>query len=256
MKFLNLFRGKSKVDLEQLVNGYHLAQISEPVILGIPISPNDWRAVFEYIKVVDPSLGKVNKNIFVQEMIALTLELFGLAWIHHIQSEKPCIREAMFTKAFLEENKLKKIWSAMSLYNRAIARAYEAMPAVVETDKRVLQPLASEAKVYQSSKKFNRNLRQNFLKQYTIEGFDSACVKRIAYRLGTEDGLQGRPLFEILAEVFTQCIKCNLNVEGKFRIRCIAEGLYKSAQETIRSVDVDYHPYSVKYPIDNTSVGE
>jgi hypothetical protein len=44
------------------------------------------------------------------------MELFGLAWTHHLRREKYLLREIVFTKSYLEQNRNLDIWDIMREY--------------------------------------------------------------------------------------------------------------------------------------------
>jgi len=103
--------------------------IFHPIIAGTDASVAFCETVLKAVREADPSFAAVDPAVFWTEMTALRVELFGLAWVHHLIRDKKCLlRQIAFTKSYLDDNKQPEIWDAMADYNHAIAQSSLQLP--------------------------------------------------------------------------------------------------------------------------------
>ena len=75
---------------------------------------------FESTVEADQSLKVLNFAKSQEEMTALRIELFALAWLEKFGREQFAIPQSVFTKLYLEEKGKTRIWDIMGEYNQAL----------------------------------------------------------------------------------------------------------------------------------------
>src|SRR3989304_4969716 len=154
---MGLLGRKPKIGIEEFCQQFYDSQVFHATIDGEDIASGFWEIVCESVAEVDSSFAGIALAAFEREMTALRIELFGLAWMHHLQLDDYLVAEIVFTKSYLERNGQLEIWAIMSDSNRVIARAME-LPSR-EPVRRDFMPLASEEVIREGHIGSIRNLR-------------------------------------------------------------------------------------------------
>jgi hypothetical protein len=119
---MKLFKPKAR--LSDICQKFYDTVILHPTIPGINI---DLPSVYfegtrGSIIEVDQAFSSVVQEQFVEEMIAIWFEVFGLAWLHEA-GEKYVAEQSAFTKNYLDRENRPDIWEAMVEYNKAISQS-------------------------------------------------------------------------------------------------------------------------------------
>jgi len=234
-----------KVSTEQLCRDYYNHELFR---VHDPHSDFELTVLFE-IQKVDPSAMAIDLDIFVRELTALNIELFGFAWCDHNypseeqrqgQADSALCTEITFTESYLAQMKESEIWKAAGFYNNTIAEATLAqktsrdwstprdIPAYYE---RGANPFTEkEAKLLMNS------IREHFAKLLS----DKECSLRLSNRLiSVESWRDGIIISQKLSSAFTQRLNFSPNSEAFFLIQRLTVGLYKNAKDYINAVE-DY----------------
>lgn len=167
---MGLLRRKPKVSIEEFCQQFYDSPIFNPVISGEDVYSDFWEGVFNSIVEDDRSFVTIDQTLFRREIITLRIELFGLAWMHHIQLEEYLMPEILFTKHYLQENEKLEIWDSMADYNQAIAQGMEILTKPVRRD---FEPVARFEDVQQASITFMKELRADMFDKWVKETGDS-----------------------------------------------------------------------------------
>jgi len=228
---MGLFKRKPKTSIEDACRQFYDFQIFHAVIAGEDVSKGILDTMFDSVVEADQSFAKIERTLFYQEMCALRLELFGLAWGHKFKQEKFAIQQSIFTRHYLDESGKLEMWAIMGEYNQAVADSV-TLKATGERmeDWQVVQ--ANKAKVDMFDKWTEAN------KGATTE-LDN-CVARVANRIGADISRNDSILTKRLAARLADRLGCdvNLNTEAIFRLSALVYGLYNGAREAIKSVNL------------------
>jgi hypothetical protein len=221
---VGLLSRRRKVVTEEFCRDFYDSQIFHAIIAGTDVGAAFWEAVLKSVKEADPSFAADDLALFRREMTALRVELFGLAWVHHVKRDKYKLREIVFTKSYLDDNKQSEIWDAMADYNQAIA----ASGIEIATGER-----ARRANIT-----FLNKLRFDLFKKWVKAGVDPACAAHVANLVGTDVAWSSGITQPMLADTLVQRLGWQLNLEGRRRLATVASGLYQGAKDSIKSVHV------------------
>jgi len=167
-----LFSKKEKVDLEEYSRNFY-----ENVFLNAKVAGQDGNKVFYKTMLntaieADPVLSDITPEKFASEFTLIQFELFGLAWLHRFNVDS-AIKQSIFTKNYLHNKNLDKIWKDFKHYNQAVARSSTAGK---DDKKRIDRGYLGKRTMV---------LAETFEK-YSLEGFDSEGIARAVNRLFTE----------------------------------------------------------------------
>jgi hypothetical protein len=197
---------------------------------------------FESIAEVDQSLSVVDKELFRNEMTALSIILFAFALgdSKNSNGDEFAIPASFFTRSYLEKKGRLDIFDVMSAYNRAIARS-----AIVDANLQKYSGKTGNALIIRVN-----DLRSRMaLKWADIYVGDKgiplqeqkskiACINMVANRLGAdierEDGVVVKSL---CAELATRMRDGeNLNSKAMSKLSAIISDFYRGAEEYLKSV--------------------
>jgi hypothetical protein len=220
---------------------------------------------FQFIAQNDAAKS-IDKNLFLGELWALRIELFGLAlwnYIHELASkdeyekrqmlliEEVC-NEIKFTKGYLGNLKMLTpkvkldIWEVMAFYNKAIAEAINNKPFLSLSG---LAPFIKISGGEEGERKVRLHIQQALIdinsKAFKKFIVDSECLARLLNRAGSRDeewheGYISQALSRRFAERLGYVNK--LNWEGIFRFEALILGLYNGARNFIETL-----PFSPEY---------
>lgn len=221
---MGLLRRKPKISIEEFCRQFYDSEIFHPIIGGRDVWAGFLATVLNSVTEADRSFSATDPAVFEQEMTALRIELFGLAWMHHWREEHLLLPEIAFTKRYLELNAKSDIWHAMLDYNRAIARSQDEMPQG-----------PSRFTVQEAYITFRHRLRSEFLAKSMKARVDPEYAARLANRISTDATWGDSPGNEMLAATLMQRLGCQLTLEGGIVLQAIVPRIYSGARKSIKA---------------------
>ena len=216
----------TKVRIEDFCRDYYDSQIFHPIIAGVSNGLVNWWTVFKSIRDVDESFAIVDFNLFVREMTALRIELFGLAWMHRLKKDKYVLPEIVFTKQYLERRGKSATWRIMGEYNQIIAGSSIELANIERMPKGWID--------------FIGDLRVELYEKWVNDGVDKQCAARVSNRTATDIAWSEGITLQKLAVSLANRLGCDiiLNAEALFRLSAVISRLYHEAKEHIRAVKI------------------
>jgi hypothetical protein len=222
---MSIFSRKPKCTTEEFCQSFYDDSLSIP-----SLDLDAWGAWCkknrDAIGLKDLSFRAVDLPKFSAELRALHLEVVGIAWVHHANSEFTVL-QAEFTKLFLERRNEHELWELGEDYNQAVARAQDA------SFRNDPNPTRGEA----SHKQLNKE-KLKFFGDWTSKGYDGKIVSRAANRLGSKQAWRDQGTLIYLSFVLTKHLGCELNDEGRQALMALIFGFYNGAKEAIQSVRI------------------
>ena len=117
---MGLLSRKPKVSIEGFCREFYDSRVFNPTIASVDVVRVFLENGFKSTVEADQSLKAINFAKFQEEMTALWLELFALAWLEKFGREQFTIPQSVFTKRYLEEKGKTQIWDIMGEYNQAL----------------------------------------------------------------------------------------------------------------------------------------
>lgn len=230
---MGLFSQKRKVGIEEFCQEFYDSYVFHQIVAGSDVGQLFYETVFKSVAEADPSFAVIDQAVFQREMTALRIELFGLAWVHHLKLDKYTLPQATFTKRYLQQVGQPHMWGIMTEYNGAVGRSmnYDANGKL----------LTAESMKGRGSIAFRDSLRMSLFEKWVKAGVDSDCAARVANRRGTDvnwsKGVTAMTVSFTLLERLERDPD-SLNNEALFRLRAVVVGNYTGAKQFIQSAAV------------------
>jgi hypothetical protein len=239
---MGLLSRKPKTSIEEFCQQFYDSVVFHPIIAGEDFNKIWWDTVFDSVAEADKSFAVIDKTLFIREMTALRLELFGLAWRHKFKREKFTIPQSAFTRKYLEENEKLDIWDIMGEYNQAVAQS----ATLTETGELV------KGRVGRAQITFTNVLRANMFDKWAETNISDPsapteeekmladCVARVANRIGADIKRNDCILVKRLTARLADRLGCDVNLkpEAFLKLGAVIFGLYNGAKEAIKSVNI------------------
>jgi len=190
--------------------------------------------------VTDASFKGIDFDTFLKEMIAVNIELFGLAWLNHnyelnkelSMPESFFSEEIAFTKRYLQDTGRGDIWERMCFYNDTIAKTV-AEEAVWEKWGRLRDiPKAVRDEDYaETGEKFLIEQAKLLTDMFSKCITDSECRDRLVIRFLAVpcDISRITALSQELSLTLMERLGCDLKQAGLFALQRVIVGLYDNA---------------------------
>lgn len=230
---MGMSRRKPKVNTE-----HYCRQFFDYIVFEAELAPKRFAEASIDIEICDSSFKAVDCEIFIKEMLALHIELFGLAWWNYMiklsESDKNLDpgylpEQIIFTKRYLEQKGKLDIWNIMGFYDEAI------MQMVAEQE----MMLHNDEKFVMQEYKFDLELLANEFKGFNL---DSECMERLfSLKIGHHHWETGI-LSQKLTLAVMERLGCQLNLKGAFKIQETITRLYNNAMSFITVIS-EYGSY-------------
>jgi hypothetical protein len=119
---MGIFSSKKKIDAESFWRNYYDSQIFHAILNGEDTSQKVLDSAFKLLTDSDLSFLKVNPVVFENEMAAMHLELFALAFYKRYPDFNRAVQHSILTLRYLQNKDKSDIWEAISHYNKAVAQ--------------------------------------------------------------------------------------------------------------------------------------
>lgn len=236
-----LFESKPKLSIEECCRQFYDSHIFHSSL----VDTDSWALFLQHTKEliaeVDPSFSSVDPNIFQREMTAICMELFALACLRKLKKFEYCYPQSIFTRTYLEENKIPEIWEIMGEYNQAIA-----MSVTMNAKGKQLYSGAIGRGIITFINSMSFNLLEEFIKNYlgdrvlTQEGKDilCGCASMVINRRGADIKRENGVLIVLLTSRLATRLGCdeNLKTEALLWLGAKILGFYEGAEEYLKSV--------------------
>ena len=168
-----MFKSKIKISINDFCCQFYDSQIFRED--GVSTF---WQSALSSIIEADPSLEKVDYDLFQREIIALQMELFGLIWTQIYKwKEKFLWPQITFTKTYLEQNGHQNIWDIMAVYNKEISQ---------QRNNNIIYKTPSQRSL-RGKIAFYDSMMFDLYKLWEKKGLDLECGARIINRAWSEE---------------------------------------------------------------------
>lgn len=223
---MGLLNRKPKISVEEFCQQFYDSKIFHAASTDKDFGSVLVENVFELVAEADQSFVGVDKDMLRREMTALRIELFSLAFMHHVKKDEHLLAQSVFTKSYLERNGQLEIWDTMLAYNHAIAAS--------STE------IVSGLRMKRGWTAGMNYLRFQLAKKWKNAGVDLESVGRVVNRVGTEVAWEKGITIEHLTDSLLDRLGCDRRLESEalIRLETAIFGLYEGAKEAIKSVNL------------------
>jgi len=233
MSLKMLLTCKPRIDVDEFCQKFYDDNIFHAIIGGIDAYLNFCEFSYDQIMEADPRFATTDRELFRIELTAVHMELFSLAWTHckKFKRDEYLLRQAIFTKSYLERESHQKIWDIMLEYNGAIANSLNEFVGSIPIDS-----------VRRGRAEFLNSFRLALFEDWVKSGIDDYCAARVLSRLFTENAWKRNITLKHLAAQFADRLKIDTDLDDQaiLRFSVILHGLYDGARDAIRSVKFQF----------------
>ena len=244
--FLNkLLNRRKTLSVEEFCQSFYDSFVFLPTAEGRRVHRTLWDKVLDSLMSTEDSSIGPDHTLFGDELTAVQLEAFGLAWMHNFRLEKYAgseeqyiLPEIVFTKRYLEQYALQGIWAAMGAYNEAVGEAI--LHPRIEAADRVATPLISledQARFAAERRRFQKDLMVGAMEKWS-QVIGSDCASHLLKRTSTRHDWGGRPIAIFLALALIKRLRWGIGLESEvfMGIEAVINRLYNDSKAAIESV--------------------
>ena len=171
------------------------SQVFHPIIAGDDLKWSYIDEVYDSIIEKDKAFKSVDKNVFRREMMALRMEIIGLAFSHNIKNKELLLNQSLFTKKYLENNNESELWDTMAEYNKGIAMSMDYL----KNEKSIAISNLRRASLY-----------NGYVNNYP--DMDKYCIARVCNRESSEDAWKKQHILMRLIARFCDRADCDKKI--------------------------------------------
>jgi len=243
---MGLLSHKPKVGIEEFCRHFYDSFVFNATIGGVDFNEVACKTYFDSVVEADQSFAEIDRDKFRNELIAIRMELFGLAWMHKFKKEGLAISQSLFTRRYLEENKQIEIWETMGEYNQAVARSSITIIKQDSDGRRQFTQTNDSLVAMMNKARFNictKWAESNLPKPELMTEKDNitlACVVRVANRFGVDAKRFSSITVPLLASRLAARLECDINIDfdALFRLGAFIFGFYEGAKEGLREANI------------------
>ena len=232
------FGRKTRVTVEEFCRQFYDSMVFHAIIAGEDFSNLHSDACYKTIVEADKAFECVDRSVFIQEMNAIRLEMFALAWRDKFKKEKYTIPQSIFTRKYLEQDGKLELWDIMGEYNRAVTDS-TTMTANGERmgDKQVDKANLARFDMWENWCEANIKDKDNLTEE---EEISAKSVARVANRIGADVSRNDCILVKRLGTRLADRLGCssNLSTQALFRLTAVIYGLYQGAIEALKDINL------------------
>jgi hypothetical protein len=233
---MGLLNKKPKVNLEDFCTEFYNSTMLRGEVVGEKTMPAVWEGVFKTLVDGDRPFATVDRNLFIQEVTALRLELFALAWGKKFKKDKFRILQSIFTRHYLEKRGQSEIWEIMAAYNQAIADSVTLNANEERTrNRRVVKAILARDGM------FNKWTRADVaIPSAPADEEESLTdsVSRVANRIGADVRQDEAVCTRQLVHRLADRLRCTPSPEVETTLMLLIMTAYGEANEAVNSVDL------------------
>jgi hypothetical protein len=244
---MGLLSRKPKVSIEGFCREFYDSRVFSPTIAGIDVVRVFLESGLKSTMEADQSFGAIAPAKFQEEMTALRMELFALAWLEKFGREQFTIPQSVFTERYLEEKGKTQIWDSMVEYNNALDRSATLTKTGEEMEGRMLRGRIT----------FLNSFRWGMFKDWTkanigdpsapteeemmLAGHFALILKRVGVDIQRGDCIAAKVLVDTIANRLGYC-DVGLNSEAQSRLGSFIFGclvfMYEDAKKAIKNLNL------------------
>ncbi|MFC2035389.1 hypothetical protein ACFLUJ_04600 [Chloroflexota bacterium] len=223
---MGLLSRKPRIKLEEFCQYFYDTHIFHLVIDGKDTGSIHSDELFDHFVEADPAFSSVDRDVFKNEIIAVCMEMFGLAWENQKKRDIYLLREIVFARDYLKNNDQLDIWVIMGDYSKTIAAS-----------------IFDIANGQRTSEAYISNMNQfktKLFEKWVETGIDQDCAKRVYSRIGADVSWKRRSTVYHVCGRLAERLGCpeDINSEVLSRLSVTIYQFYTGAKEAIESVNI------------------
>jgi hypothetical protein len=223
---MGLFSRKQKVNIFDFCQDLYDSKIFYPIIAGQDFKWLYIDTAYNKIIEIDKLFNSVDRSIFRKEMMAVRMEVIGLAFKHQIKNKEILLNQSLFTRDYLIKNAESELWEIMGDYNKVIA-----MSSTKGANKFTIDMINS----------VRASLFEEYMKKYFKDDMDGDCVSYICNREACDVAWKQQVTARQLTYRLEDRVGCSeyISLDIIMPILTLIWGFYHGAKEAINLVSFE-----------------
>lgn len=221
---MGLFDRKPKMSVQEWCEHFYSSCVFAPAIGG----QDPWQifcnTARDQVARVDPSFAGVDDAALYEHLLAVRLEVVGVAWIVKLRDSLSPI-QCECTRQYLWELDQERLWKLMDPYNQAVANA-----AVGGSNG---DTAAGRAHIV-----FMNSMRIQLFEKWATLVSEPKDAARAANRFGSNVSWKSSRTHVYLSFELTRQLQCELNDRARPRLMAIIQGFFDGTCEELRRVKI------------------
>jgi len=244
---MGLLSRKPKVSIKGFCREFYDSRVFSPTIAGIDVVRVFLESGFKSTIEADQSLKVIDFTKFQEEMAALRMELFALAWLEKFGREQFTIPQSVFTEHYLEEKGKTQIWDSMVEYNNALDRSATLTKTGEEMEGRMRRGRITFLNSFRSgmfkdwAKAKIGDLSAPTKEEMVLAGHFALILKRVGVDIKGGDCIAAKVLVATVVDRLG-CCDVVLNSEAQSRLGSFIFGclvfMYEDAKKAIKNLNL------------------
>lgn len=221
---MGLFDRKPRMSTQEWCEYFYSNHVFAP-----PIGEADpWRlfcdAAHQQILRSDPAFSAVDVSDLSDQLLALRLEVIGIAWLLHVKDDLSP-KQSECTRLHLLKHNREGLWDMMEPYNQAVAKS-----TVGGSD--------SNTRAGRTHIVFMNSMRTQLFDKWAAKVSDPKDAARSANRVGSNVPWKSHKTHVYLSFALTDQLQCEVNEEARKRMMAIIQGFFDGTSEELRKVKI------------------
>ena len=221
---MGLFDRKSKMSVQEWCEHFYSNYVFAPFI-G---KADPWQLFCnsnrDQVAQADPSFSKVDEAALSDQLLALRLEVIGIAWTLRVK-DNLAHKQSESTRLYLQNYNQERFWEMMEPYNQAVAKA-----TVGRSD--------SSTRTGRAHITFMNLMRTQLFNKWTTMVSDPKDAARPANRIGSDVPWKAHKTHVYLSFALTDQLQCEVNEEARKGLMAVIQGFFDGASEELQKVKI------------------
>lgn len=221
---MGMFDRKPKISIQDWCESFYSNYVFAP-----PIGEADpWQlfcnATRQQIGQSDPTFSGVDASALSDQLLALRLEVIGIAWILQVKDDLSP-KQSECTRLYLLNHNQERFWEMMEPYNQAVAKS-----TVGGSD--------SSTRTGRAHITFMNSMRTQMFDKWAARVSDPKDAARPANRIGSDVPWKSNKTHIYLSFALTDQLQREVNEEARKGLMAVIQGFFDGASEELRKVKI------------------
>jgi len=239
---VGLLSREPSVSIDECCRKFYDSQIFNPIIGGTDVGLVFLQHAYNSVAEADKRFKNIDFSKFQEEVNALRMELFALAWMERFKGEQYTLPQSFFTKSYLQEINRAQIWDIMGEYNQVIARSATMTDTGKQLEGRLGRARITQINLlrFNTYKRWSKAYIGNKEDMTAEDEGRAICIGRVINRIGADIKRGDCIGANILSGRLAERVGCDflLSSEAFSRLGGVTLGLYEGAKEAIKNVNI------------------
>lgn len=220
---MGLFNKKVKMSTQDWCENFYSSAVFSTV-RDVDLSQFFSETAFQQLVQADPTISVVDSSVFADHLLALRLEVIGIAWLVYVKDDFLPLQSEC-TRLYLLKCNRSDLWDMMDAYNQSVAES--TVGGIDSTSSKGQREIAAI-----------NSKRMNLFDKWATKVSDPKDAARAANRLGCQASWKSERTPIYLSFALTKQLQCEINDEARQIIQNTIHGFFDGVSEDLRNTKI------------------